>query len=59
MILGVLHAIFAVVVFSTYVSSSGYWLAYLSCGMLILIYLAYYVLTSVIYCRIIQKNKTK
>lgn len=59
MILGGLHATFAIVVFSTYVSSSGYWLAYVSCGLLILIYLAYYILTSVIYCRIIQKNKTK
>lgn len=54
MIIGVLHATFAIYVFSKYISSSGYWLAYLSCGMLILIYLAYYFLTSAIYSRIIH-----
>jgi putative ABC transport system permease protein len=54
MVIGVLHAFFAIYVFSKFVSSSGYWLAYLSCGMLILIYLAYYFLTSAIYARIIS-----
>ncbi|WP_239644695.1 ABC transporter permease [Enterococcus crotali] len=54
MIIGVLHATFAIYVFSRLISSSGYWLAYLSCGMLILIYLAYYFLTSAIYSRIIH-----
>lgn len=54
MIIGVLHATFAIYVFSKFVSSSGYWLAYLSCGLLILIYLAYYFLTSAIYSRIIH-----
>ncbi|MTD41400.1 FtsX-like permease family protein [Erwinia sp. CPCC 100877] len=54
MLIGVLHATFAIYVFSSFVSSSGYWLAYLSCGMLILIYLAYYFLTSAIYTRIIH-----
>lgn len=54
MIIGVLHATFAIYVFSRYITSSGYWLAYLSCGMLILIYLAYYFLTSAIYSRIIH-----
>lgn len=54
MIIGVLHATFAIYVFSKFISSSGYWLAYLSCGMLILIYLAYYFLTSAIYSRIIH-----
>ncbi|MGX7151255.1 ABC transporter permease [Enterococcus ureasiticus] len=54
MIIGVLHATFAIYVLSKYISSSGYWLAYLSCGMLILIYLAYYFLTSAIYSRIIH-----
>lgn len=54
MIIGVLHATFAIYLFSQYISSSGYWLAYLSCGMLILIYLAYYLLTSAIYSRIIH-----
>jgi putative ABC transport system permease protein len=54
MVIGVLHATFAIYVFSKFVSSSGYWLAYLSCGLLILIYLAYYFLTSAIYTRIIR-----
>ncbi|WP_348922188.1 ABC transporter permease [Enterococcus rotai] len=54
MIIGVLHATFAIYVFSKFISSSGYWLAYLSCGLLILIYLAYYFLTSAIYSRIIH-----
>ncbi|MEI5993221.1 ABC transporter permease [Candidatus Enterococcus mansonii] len=54
MIIGVLHATFAVYVFSKIITSSGYWLAYLACGILILIYLAYYFLTSAIYSRIIH-----
>ncbi|OJG24714.1 hypothetical protein RU98_GL001256 [Enterococcus caccae] len=54
MIIGVLHATFAIYVFSKFISSSGYWLAYLSCGLLILIYLSYYFLTSAIYSRIIH-----
>ncbi|MBM7688467.1 hypothetical protein BCR24_06745 [Enterococcus ureilyticus] len=54
MIIGVLHAAFAIYVFSKFITSSGYWLAYLSCGLLILIYLAYYFLTSAIYSSIIQ-----
>lgn len=53
-IIGVLHATFAIYVFSQFISSSGYWLAYLACGLLILIYLAYYFLTSAIYSRIIH-----
>ncbi|WP_086312045.1 hypothetical protein A5821_003301 [Enterococcus sp. 7F3_DIV0205] len=56
MIIGVLHASFAIYVFSKYISSSGYWLAYLSCGLLILVYLAYYFLTSAIYSRIIHRR---
>ncbi|OJG66704.1 hypothetical protein RV09_GL000851 [Enterococcus moraviensis] len=59
MIIGVLHASFAIYVFSKYISSSGYWLAYLSCGMLIIIYLAYYFLTSAIYSRIIHEKDRK
>lgn len=59
MIIGVLHASFAIYVFSKYISSSGYWLAYLSCGMLIIIYLAYYFLTSTIYSRIIHEKDRK
>ncbi|OJG73951.1 hypothetical protein RV12_GL000532 [Enterococcus quebecensis] len=54
MIIGVLHASFAIYVFSKIITSSGYWLAYLSCGLLILIYLAYYFLTSAIYSRMIH-----
>lgn len=56
MIIGVLHASFAIYVFSKIVTSSGYWLAYLSCGLLILIYLAYYFLTSAIYIRIVLEK---
>ncbi|MBO0440495.1 ABC transporter permease [Candidatus Enterococcus ikei] len=54
MIIGVLHATFAIYVFSKFITSSGYWLAYLSCGILILIYLTYYFLTSAIYSRMIH-----
>ncbi|MFD2308492.1 ABC transporter permease [Enterococcus termitis] len=54
MIIGVLHASFAIYVFSKIITSSGYWLAYLACGLLILVYLAYYFLTSAIYTRIVR-----
>lgn len=53
MIIGVLHAVFAIYVFSKFVESSGYWLAYLSCGLLLLIYFSFYLLTSAIYSRMI------
>ena len=32
MFIGIMHAIFAIYVFSIFVESSGYWLAYVSCG---------------------------
>lgn len=59
MLIGVLHATFAIFVFSKYISGSGYWLAYLACGILILIYLAYYFLTSAIYSRIVHGRNLK
>ncbi|MDA9472160.1 ABC transporter permease [Enterococcus sp. 5H] len=59
MLIGVLHATFAIFVFSKYISGSGYWLAYLACGILVLIYLAYYFLTSAIYSRIIHGRNLK
>lgn len=59
MLIGVLHAAFAIFVFSKYISGSGYWLAYLACGILILIYLAYYFLTSAICARIIHGRNLK
>ncbi|WP_086348950.1 ABC transporter permease [Candidatus Enterococcus clewellii] len=55
MFLGILHAFFAVRLFNQLVPSSGYRLAYISCGLLILIYMVYYVLTSRIYYWIIEK----
>lgn len=57
MIIGVLHATFAIYIFSQFVSSAGYWLAYISCGILIFIYLLFYLLTSAIYSRMIHSDR--
>jgi len=55
MILGITHAVFAINVFSQYVEGADYWLAYFVCGLLIVIYLLFYFLTSRLYCRIIEE----
>lgn len=55
MILGITHAVFAINVFSQYVEGADYWLAYFVCGLLIVIYLLFYVVTSRLYCRIIEE----
>ncbi|MBP2099979.1 ABC transporter permease [Enterococcus rivorum] len=57
MFIGILHAIFAIYVFSNFVESSGYWLAYVSCGILLLIYLSFYLLTAAIYSRMIFSKR--
>ncbi|MBL1227562.1 ABC transporter permease [Enterococcus sp. BWR-S5] len=57
MLLGIFHAFFAVHLFNQLVPSSGYRLAYISCGLLILIYILYYVLTSRIYCWIVENDE--
>lgn len=57
MFIGILHAVFAIYVFSKFVASSGYWLAYVSCGILLLIYLSFYLLTSAIYSRMIFSKR--
>ncbi|MHC5226962.1 ABC transporter permease [Enterococcus sp. LJL99] len=56
MIIGSLHALFAILILSKVISSSGYWLAYFACGLLILIYLFYFFLTSAIYSRIVHRK---
>ncbi|EGP4852780.1 ABC transporter permease [Enterococcus faecium] len=55
MILGITHAVFAINVFTQYIKTADYWLAYLVSGLLILIYLLLYVITSQLYCRIIEE----
>ncbi|PQF25131.1 ABC transporter permease [Enterococcus mundtii] len=55
MILGITHAVFAINVFSQYVEGADYWLAYFVCGLLIVIYLLFYFMTSRLYCRIIEE----
>ncbi|MHC5215577.1 ABC transporter permease [Enterococcus sp. LJL128] len=56
MLLGIFHAFFAVRLFNQVVPSSGYQLAYLSCGLLILIYVIYYMITAKIYYWIVSKG---
>ncbi|MDA9429092.1 hypothetical protein B834_1580 [Enterococcus mundtii 1A] len=55
MILGITHAVFSINVFSQYVEGADYWLAYFVCGLLIVIYLLFYFMTSRLYCRIIEE----
>ena len=55
MILGITHAVFAINVFTQYIKTADYWLAYFVSGLLILIYLLLYVITSQLYCRIIEE----
>lgn len=55
MILGITHAVFAINVFSQYVEGADYWFAYFVCGLLIVIYLLFYFMTSRLYCRIIEE----
>lgn len=55
MILGIMHTIFAVNVFSQFIATASYWLPYLICGFLIIIYLLFYYITSRLYCRIIEE----
>jgi putative ABC transport system permease protein len=54
MILGILHAIFAINVYTQYIQAADYWLAYLVCGLLIVIYMLLYYATSKVYCRIVE-----
>lgn len=56
MIIGICHAFFAIIILTRIISSSGYWLVYSACGLLILIYLSYFFLTSAIYCRIVHRK---
>lgn len=54
-ILGSMHTFFAIEVFTQYVDTANYGLAYLICGSLVLIYILFYYITSVLYCRIIEE----
>ncbi len=54
MILGILHAVFAINVYTQYIKTADYWLAYLVCGLLIVIYMLLYYATSKVYCRIVE-----
>jgi putative ABC transport system permease protein len=57
MLIGVLHATFAIYLISQFVESGGYWLAYLSCGILVLLYILFYFFTSALYSRFIHSNR--
>lgn len=54
-ILGSTHAIFAIKVLTQYIEAANYGLAYLICSLLILIYILFYFMTSVLYSRIIEE----
>ncbi|MBF8807649.1 MAG: ABC transporter permease [Enterococcus lacertideformus] len=53
--LGSMHTIFAIKVFTQYIDTANYGLAYLICSLLILIYVLFYYTTSLLYCRIIEE----
>ena len=55
MILGIMHTIFAINVFSQFIATASYWLPYLIGSFLIIIYLLFYYITSRLYCRIIEE----
>lgn len=55
MILGILHAVFAINVFTQYIKTADYWLAYLVCGLLVVVYVLLYVITCRWYYRIIKE----
>ena len=55
MLLGIVHTVFAVNVFSQFIATANYWLPYMICGFLIIIYLLFYYITSRLYCRIIEE----
>lgn len=54
-ILGSMHAIFAIKVLTQYIEIANYGIAYLICGLLIVVYLLFYFITSILYCRIIEE----
>lgn len=54
MVIGILHTTFAIYLLSQFIKSPGYLLVYLSCGILIIVYLIFYILTSAIYARMIR-----
>ncbi|MEY8446303.1 ABC transporter permease [Enterococcus ratti] len=54
-ILGSMHTIFAISLFTQYIETANYGLVYLICSLLILIYILFYYLTSLLYCRIIEE----
>ncbi|MGC3206689.1 hypothetical protein ACPTFY_15820, partial [Enterococcus faecalis] len=54
MVIGILHTTFAIYLLSQFIKSPGYLLVYLSCGILIFVYLIFYILTSAIYARMIR-----
>ncbi|KAF1297089.1 hypothetical protein BAU15_05930 [Enterococcus sp. JM4C] len=55
MIVGISHAYFAIHFFSEFSATASYWLAYLFCGLLMLVYIFFYVLTILLYGRIVEK----
>jgi len=57
MVIGILHASFSVYIFSQFVTKAGYWLAYISCGILIFIYILFYFFTSALYTRVIHNYR--
>lgn len=57
MLLGVLHAFFAIHIFSQLVTNKDYWLSYLFCGLLVLVYVVFYAGTTAVYQRIIESGE--
>lgn len=54
-ILGTLHAIFAIRLLSLFLDNPGLQLVYIVCGIFIMIYLMFYLLTAKIYNRIVNR----
>ena len=55
MILGMMHAYFAIYVFSEFAAEASYWLAYLFCVLLMVVYGFFYLLTILMYGKILEK----
>lgn len=55
MLIGLLHAFFAVTLFSNFVTNADYRLTYLSCGILVLLYVLFYFITAAHCYRIVSR----
>lgn len=55
MFIGLMHAFFAVTLFSNFVTNADYRLTYLSCGILVLLYVLFYFITAAHCYRIVSR----